>query len=66
MIASPVHESVEAEQIDMTIEIECLEQTIADELRRAGVQLPDGALDGVAESILADAVRIALVWLGDG
>jgi hypothetical protein len=50
----------------MADEIERVRESIAVELRRAGVRLPDAGIAAVAEVVLAGAVRISLRWLNDG
>jgi CheY-like chemotaxis protein len=42
-------------------EVEQLHATVVEQLRNAGVQLPD-----VADVILAEAVRVSLLWLETG
>ncbi|MHB1312918.1 MAG: hypothetical protein ACYC3L_12955 [Gemmatimonadaceae bacterium] len=48
---------------EMRHELDRLQQSIAIQLRRAGIELPDTELSGVADAILTDAVRVALLWL---
>lgn len=49
--------------VDMPYEVERLRETIVEELRQAGVQLPAERLDRVVDVVLADAVGLALGWL---
>ncbi|MDB4917327.1 MAG: hypothetical protein JWM95_4971 [Gemmatimonadetes bacterium] len=49
--------------VGMPHEVEQLRATIAEQLRGAGVEMPEERLDTVAEAILADAVRLALEWI---
>jgi hypothetical protein len=48
---------------DMKHEVEMLHASIVQRLRRAGVRIPDAAIGEIAEDVLADAVRLSLIWL---
>jgi hypothetical protein len=58
--------SVAPDAVEMTPELEQLHASIVERLERAGVQLPGALLASVADEILADAVRISLLWLENG
>jgi hypothetical protein len=47
-------------------EVEHLHETIVEQLRNAGVRLPEDVTAGVADVILAEAVRVSLLWLETG
>lgn len=47
----------------MARELDQLHERLARRLRRQGVHLPDAELRELAESVLADAVRLSLDWL---
>ena len=69
MIATmPLAPSVlRADRAEMNEELERLQATIAEQLRLAGVRLPDAVLADIADATLTDAIRIALLWVeGDG
>jgi hypothetical protein len=50
----------------MTLVVERVQAHVAEELDRAGVQLPDAVIAVVADVILAEAVRLSLLWLESG
>jgi len=50
----------------MTRELEEMHASVEEQLRRVGVELPDATITSLAAVILADAVRISLMWLDDG
>jgi hypothetical protein len=47
-------------------DVEQLRATIVAQLRNAGVLLPEDVAASVADAILAEAVRISLLWLETG
>ena len=47
-------------------ELDQLQASIVERLRRAGVLLPDAETKAMAEEVLADAVRICLDWMEGG
>jgi hypothetical protein len=44
-------------------EVQRIQASLVEHLRRAGVRLPSAAINTVADAVLADAVGIALAWL---
>jgi hypothetical protein len=44
-------------------ELDHLQATIVERLRRAGVRLPDAEVTAIADEVLADVVRICLAWM---
>ena len=54
-----------AEPTEMSRELDRLQAKIARGLERAGVVVPSAQLAEIAGEILDDAVRVALLWLGD-
>ncbi|HTE45530.1 MAG TPA: hypothetical protein VK636_09825 [Gemmatimonadaceae bacterium] len=65
VIEMAVSADVEVGHSRMTHELARLHSNIADHLRRAGAQLPAEVMTDLGEKILIDAVRVALVWLGE-
>ncbi len=60
---APTQGSVTA--IEMSLELDRLLSSIADQLKGAGVERPDAELSEMADRILTDAVRVALLWVGE-
>jgi hypothetical protein len=50
----------------MAHELEEMHASVEEQLRRAGVELPDATITGLASAMIADAVRISLMWLDQG
>ena len=50
----------------MAAELDGLRASIERRLRAAGVRLPPGELAALADDVLADALRIALLWVEPG
>ncbi|MEP6619691.1 MAG: hypothetical protein ABJE47_10255 [bacterium] len=50
-------------QEDIPREVDRLRETIARELRRAGVVMPESRFQEVAETVLTDAISIAVRWM---
>lgn len=60
---APTHGPVTAS--GMSLELDRLRSSIADQLKRAGVERPDAELSEMADLILTDAVRLTLLWVGE-
>ena len=48
---------------DIPREVDRLRETIARELRRGGVVIPEARIQVIAETVLADAISIAVRWV---
>jgi hypothetical protein len=58
--------SIVPESRVMAREVELFHTIIVEQLRGAGVQLPEAVNGAVADVILAEAVRVSLLWLENG
>jgi hypothetical protein len=58
--------TLDPDSTEIAHEVEQLHATIVEQLRNAGVQLSEDVTAAVADVILAEAVRVSLLWLEAG
>ncbi len=51
------------DRASMSEEVELLQATLVERLRRAGVRLPESEVAAIADVAMAEAVRLCLAWL---